>query len=78
MKIVFHCCGYGWPSARSGDYTWPSLTIFDFDLMLYVHGKQLRSCWDGSLTAKHQDFFLKYESCPGCCFPCIFHILNRF
>ena len=20
-----------------------------FDLMLYVHGKQLRSCWDGQL-----------------------------
>ena len=23
--------------------------IFLFDLMLYVHGKQLRSCWDGQL-----------------------------
>ena len=25
------------------------LWFFLFDLMLYVHGKQLRSCWDGQL-----------------------------
>ena len=23
--------------------------IYLFDLMLYFHGKQLRSCWDGQL-----------------------------
>ena len=25
------------------------LCVCLFDLMLYVHGKQLRSCWDGQL-----------------------------
>ena len=25
------------------------LSFFSFDLMLYVHSKQLRSCWDGEL-----------------------------
>ena len=27
----------------------PELFVCLFDLMLYVHGKQLRSCWDGQL-----------------------------
>ena len=36
--------------SRHGSFEPPhALFVCLFDLMLYVHGKQLRSCWDGHL-----------------------------
>ena len=43
-----------------------------FDLMLYVHGKQLRSCWDGQLLNQPvpaQAYWRQFTSikCPFFC-----------